>query len=106
MIAMQVPKHWLQLDHALAVQRHIHAEHAMGRGMVRPHRDFEQLALAFGLKHGRTVPVQGTRGSGRNGFHWPAPAPCSAAVFTLCSLVRASTSSCGVGSYSKSSGSL
>src|SRR6476661_5455318 len=106
MVAMQVAEHRLQLDHALAVERHVHTEHAMRRGMMRAHGNFEQFALALGLKHRRTIPVEGVPRCCGWRFH------CFASTVTVgprpeawCSLARASTSSCAVGSYSKSSGS-
>ena len=45
-VAMQIAEHRLQLHHAFAIQHHIHAEHAMRRRMVRPQRNFEQIAFA------------------------------------------------------------
>ncbi len=44
-IAVQVAEHGLELHHALAVENDIHAEHAVRRGMLRPHRNFEQIRL-------------------------------------------------------------
>jgi len=45
-VAMQVAKDRLQLDDALAVQNDIHPKDAVRRGVLRAHRDFEQLGVA------------------------------------------------------------
>src|SRR4029077_14289856 len=44
-IAMQVAKDGLELANDLAVERNVHAKDAVGRRMLRPHRDFEQFAF-------------------------------------------------------------
>ncbi len=44
-VAMQVTEHRLELHHPLAIQCDVHPKHAMSRGVLRPHRDFEQLAF-------------------------------------------------------------
>ncbi len=46
-VAVQVAEDRLELDHALAVEHHVHAEHAVRGGMLRPHGDFEQFADRF-----------------------------------------------------------
>jgi hypothetical protein len=62
-IAMQVAENRLELDHRFAVQHDIHPKHPVRGGMLRPHRDFQQMvhphpvtwlirsepALAFGI---------------------------------------------------------
>ncbi len=53
-VAMQVAEDRLQLHDALAVQHHVHAKDAVGGGMLRAHRDFEQLTFtAAGRRRGR-----------------------------------------------------
>ena len=42
---MQIAEDRLEPAHDFAFQRDVHAKHAMSRWMLRPHRDFEQLAL-------------------------------------------------------------
>ena len=44
-VPVQVAEHRLELHHRLAVEHHVHAEDAVRRGVLRPHRDFEQLPL-------------------------------------------------------------
>src|SRR2546429_9458114 len=44
-ITMEVSENGLQLTDDLALERDVHAKHPMGRGMLRPHRHFHQLAL-------------------------------------------------------------
>ena len=44
-IAMQVAKDRLELHHDLAIQHHVHAEHAVRGRMMRPHRDLQQIAV-------------------------------------------------------------
>ena len=56
-IAVQIPEHRLEPDHALAIEHHIHPEDAMRRRMVRPHGDFKQFAFAIGLNHRRPIPA-------------------------------------------------
>ncbi len=64
-IAMQVAKYRLQANHALAVQRNIHAEDAVRRRMMRAHGHFKQLALAIRLNHRRPIPALQPLGSCR-----------------------------------------
>ena len=108
-VAVQVAEDRLEAYDALTVKRNVHAEDAVRRRVVRPHGDFEQFALAVRLNHLRPVPALGSL---RFVFHdgHPAANPRSLGPSVLCSLfsrscARLSTSSCGVGSYSKSSGS-
>ena len=44
-IAMQVAEHRLELHHDFAIEHHVHPEHAVRRGMMRPHRHLEQIAV-------------------------------------------------------------
>ena len=44
-IAMQIAEHRLQFAHDFAIERDVHAEDAVRRGMLRAHRNFEQLAF-------------------------------------------------------------
>jgi hypothetical protein len=119
-VAVQVAEDRLQPDHPLAVQRHIHAEDAVRRGMVRPHGHFQQLAFAVRLNHRRPVPASTLlrfvlsrimRSAHPDSFGWPysstafLPATIFAAAAAVYAPAPASTSSCAVGSYSKSSGS-
>ena len=106
-VAVQVPEDRLQTDYALPVQSDVHAEDAVGRRVVRPHGHFQQFPIAIRLHHRRPVPAfrlilllnECTHS------HWPAPVPSRFASAAECAVARASTSSCAVGSYSKSSGS-
>ena len=54
---MQIAKHRLQPHYAFAIEHDIHAENAVGGGMMRPHRDFKQLAVAIRLDDRRPVPA-------------------------------------------------
>ena len=47
---MQITEHRLELHNLLAIEHHIHAKHAMRRRMMRPHRDFEQLAAVLSVR--------------------------------------------------------
>ncbi len=49
---MQITEHGFQLHHALTVKHDIHAEHAVGRGMLRAHGDFEEFAFNFAVGSG------------------------------------------------------
>jgi hypothetical protein len=55
-IAMQIAEDRLELHHRLAVEHHVHAKHAVRGRMLRPHRDFQQLAAdvsAVSFRHQR-----------------------------------------------------
>src|SRR5208282_4178905 len=100
-VAVQVAEGRLEVDDALAVERDIHAEDTVRRGVVWPHGDFEQFALAIRLNNRWPVPALQLLRPGLRKAH-ATPGPCS---LFLCACARLSTSSCAVGSYSKSSGS-
>ena len=42
---MEITEDRLELAHDLAVERDVHPEDAVGRRMLRAHRDFEQFAV-------------------------------------------------------------
>jgi hypothetical protein len=42
---MQITEDWFELANDLALERHVHPKHAMRRGMLWSHRDFEQFAF-------------------------------------------------------------
>ena len=58
-VAMQVTEDGLELHHPFAIQHDIHLEHAMRRGMLRPHRDFEHVTFqgAVGRRFGAQIIV-------------------------------------------------
>ena len=45
MISVKVAKYGLQFYDSLAIQHNVHTENAVRRGMMRPHGNFEQIAL-------------------------------------------------------------
>jgi hypothetical protein len=47
MVAVEIAEDGLELDDGFAVERDHHAEHAVRGRVVRPHRDFEQVAVKF-----------------------------------------------------------
>ena len=57
MVAVQVAEHRLEANHTLAIQRHVHAKHAVGRWMVRPHGHFKQLAFPVRLNMRWAIPA-------------------------------------------------
>src|ERR1051325_6501724 len=48
MVPMQISKDRLELTDDLTIQGNVHPKHTMGRGMLRSHRYFEQLAFEPG----------------------------------------------------------
>ena len=109
-VAVQIAEYRLQPDHSLAIERHIHSENSVRRRVMRPHRHFKQFAFAIRLNHRGTIPA----------FLPGSAQPNVVAETSLAPLLPArngtqphfdarvswrSTSSCAVGSYSKSSGS-
>ncbi len=106
MIAMQVAEDRLQLYNPLAVERHHHAEHPVGRGVVGPHGHLEKVPVEL-VAHGAHVGssrrqqrglVQGAHGFAPSGGEGDDGA--GSGFFTL-----ARRSPWGVGSHSLSSGS-
>ena len=81
-VAMQIAEDRLQPYHPLAVQGHIHAEDAVRRGMMRPHRHFKQVPVTFRFNHRGAVPTVWLVDASRRGrefirhSHWLAPVPC------------------------------
>ena len=106
-VAVQVSEDGLEADDALSVECHIHAEDAVGGGMVRAHGYFKEFGFPIRLHDGRTVPAffillaKECRGC-RRSRHCAAPVSFWAthSVAALCAAARANTASCGVGSYS------
>ena len=92
-VAVEVAEDGLELDDDFAVEDDVHAEDAVGRGVLRAHRDFEELLFAAvdGYFDGGFERGPGA-GVGR-GAHFPP-------AWLRCWLVRLRTSSCAVGSYS------
>ena len=62
-VAVQVAEDGLELHDRLAVERDHHAEHAVRRRVVRPHRDLEQVAVEF-VVHGADVGAGPAGGAG------------------------------------------
>ncbi len=62
-VAMEVTENRRQFDHGFAVQNHIHAKDAVGGGMMRPHRHFEEV-MAGGIAGGRRLKVWRRRNHG------------------------------------------
>src|SRR5438094_4700648 len=58
MVAMQITEDRFEFADDFAFKRDVHPKHAMGRWMLQPHRDFEQLAFQPGT-HGYGGPLHG-----------------------------------------------
>jgi len=94
----------------------IHAEHAVGRRVLRPHRDLEQVAVEVVVHGADAVGPRWRPDGGEEAHGLSAPAARSAeAGRRVVGLARSrrrivrlgaarARSPCGVGSYSKSSG--
>src|SRR5262249_55594562 len=44
-VAMQIAENWFEFADDLAFECHVHSKNAMGRRMLRPHRNLEELAV-------------------------------------------------------------
>ena len=86
---MQVAEDRLQPHHAFAIQRHIHAEDAVSRGVVRPHRHFQQFAVAApaAIDAGRFQPsIFSFLSLRKDSCFTSSPVPCSLIPVPCCSL--------------------
>src|ERR1044071_2297613 len=42
---MEIAEDWLELAHHFAIERHVHPKNAVGRWMLRSHRDLHEVSL-------------------------------------------------------------
>ena len=120
-VAVEVTENGLELHDALAVERHDHAEYAVGGRVLRSHRDLEEVAVEFIVHRadGRTCRAAEGTGCGVSGGRAQGVAHlgveaglvgaahgltsgCGAAAFcgappSLCELRRGSSSGCATG---------